>query len=296
MMSHYTYSSVNLTHEDENNGQLSFEIVPPPSGSNKYSHTKAPLCLYEIENSRQILVLTGDSHEELRVIVESFLQANLKIRTKYKCCVLHHCTEENALSCDSYFIVKNIMRQIIQTLPFIGEYLQICDSGTNQFTEVIKEIMSNDSGARGDVMNQHTYPAIFVKFVKRINELKLDFNIVVAITGVEYSFAHDNSNLQSIVYLLRSASVYLHHNSFLKFILTLKKYEEPSKEYRKFNVEVQETSQSQFKSEHLATDQSATSKKTRGAEQKAGSGAFKETLDQDLEYQEKVVRPNHSRY
>jgi hypothetical protein len=73
MMSHYTYSSVNLTHEEENNGQLSFEIVPPPSGASKYSHTKAPLCLYEIENSRQILVLTGDSHEELRVIVESFL-------------------------------------------------------------------------------------------------------------------------------------------------------------------------------------------------------------------------------
>lgn len=110
MMSHYTYSSVNLTHEEDENGQLNFEIVPPPGGSNKYSHTKAPLSLYEIENSRQILILTGDSHEELRVIVESFLQANLKIRTKYKCCVLHHCTQENPLSCDSYFIVKNIMR------------------------------------------------------------------------------------------------------------------------------------------------------------------------------------------
>jgi hypothetical protein len=70
--------------------------------------------------------------------------------------------------------------------------------------------------------------------VKKINEMKLDFNIVVAITGLEYAFAKDNSNLQSIVYLLRSASVYLHHNSFFKFIMTLKKYEEPSKEFRKF--------------------------------------------------------------
>lgn len=119
-------------------------------------------------------------------------------------------------------------------MPFVGDYLQICDSGKNEFTQVIKEIMSNDSDGSKEMLNQHTYPAIFVKFVKKINEMKLDFNIVVAITGLEYAFAKDNSNLQSIVYLLRSASVYLHHNSFFKFIMTLKKYEEPSKEFRKF--------------------------------------------------------------
>jgi len=80
-------------------------------------------CPYEIENSKQIIVLTGDSHEELRVIVESFLQANMKIRTKYKCCVLHHCCKENAASLDTYFIIKNIMRQILHTIPILGDFL-----------------------------------------------------------------------------------------------------------------------------------------------------------------------------
>ena len=140
-------------------------------------------------------------------------------------------------------------------MPFVGEYLKICHSGSNQFTEVIDEIMSDEPERAGSTLNQHTYPMIFVKFIKKINELKLDFNIVVAITGVEFAFSKDSSNLKSIVYLLRSASVYLHHNSFFKFILTLKKYDEPSKAYKKFNIEVQETSQSNLKSE--ATDKSS---------------------------------------
>jgi len=55
----------------------------------------------------------------------------------------------------------------------------------------------------------------------------LDFNVVVAITGIEYAF--DINDAQNIVYLLRSASVYLNQNSFFKFILTMKKYPEISK-------------------------------------------------------------------
>lgn len=143
-------------------------------------------------------------------------------------------------------------------MPFVGEYLKICHSGSNQFTEVIDEIMSDAPDRVGAALNQHTYPIIFVKFIKKINELKLDFNIVVAITGVEFAFSKDSSNLKSIVYLLRSASVYLHHNSFFKFILTLKKYDEPSQAYKKYNIDVQETSQSNFKSE--ATEKSAKSR------------------------------------
>ena len=76
-------------------------------------------------------------------MIESFLQANVKIRTKYKCCVLHHCTEENSLSCDSYYIVKNIMRSILRTVPFVKDYLMISGKGKNEFSQVIKEMMSN---------------------------------------------------------------------------------------------------------------------------------------------------------
>jgi hypothetical protein len=87
---------------------------------------------------------------------------------------------------------------------------------TNEFTQVIKEIMGGND--KEDYLKQSNYPQIFVKFVKRINEMKLDFNIVVAITGIEFAFKQDD--FSNIVYLLRSASVYLHTNSFLKFLVT----------------------------------------------------------------------------
>ena len=87
------------------------------------------------------MIITGDSHDELRVIVESFLQANLKIRTKYKCCVLHQCIMENYVTRDSYYIVKNIIRQILHTLPFLKDYLLI--SSSNKFQWLIEELESN---------------------------------------------------------------------------------------------------------------------------------------------------------
>ena len=145
MMSQYTYSSVNMTENQENPGGA-FEIVHTAQTNEKgpsgQAQAQTPPCPYEIENSKQILVLTGSSHEQLRIIVESFLQANVKIRTKYKCCVLHHCTEENSLSRDSYYMVKNIMRQILHTLPFLSQYLQIANN--SEFEHVIAEVMSSE--------------------------------------------------------------------------------------------------------------------------------------------------------
>ena len=71
-------------------------------------------------------------------------------------------------------------------------------------------------------------PSIFVKFIKRINELRLDFNIVLVVTGLEY--AYDADNMQNFIYLLRSAAVYMNQNSFLKFIFTMRSCPEPSGE------------------------------------------------------------------
>jgi hypothetical protein len=116
----------------------------------------------------------------------------------------------------------------------VGQYLQIADS--RQFTQVIEEMMSTDlNEIGGEYLTEHNYPAIFVKFVKRINEMRLDFNIAIFITGIEYTMTLDGGgdDLQSIVYLLRSASVYLHKNSFLKFILTMKKYSDPTAKNKK---------------------------------------------------------------
>ena len=72
------------------------------------------------------------------------MQANINIRTKYKCCVLHHCTQENSLSCDSYYIVKNIMRSIFRTIPIIKDYLLISSKNKNEFSQVIEEMMSGN--------------------------------------------------------------------------------------------------------------------------------------------------------
>ena len=110
----------------EQDGRLSFSVVP--------SQDLGGSCLYEIENSRQILAITGQNPHELRIVMESFMQANISIRTKYKCSVLHQCTEENALSCDSYYIVKNIMRSILRTVPFIKDYLMISSKSKNEFS------------------------------------------------------------------------------------------------------------------------------------------------------------------
>lgn len=81
---------------------------------------------FEIENSQNVMVLVGHE-QDTRVVVESFLQANVKARTKYKCCVLHHCVSENKLTFDSYFMVKNIIFQVLRTVPSLRNYLKLED-------------------------------------------------------------------------------------------------------------------------------------------------------------------------
>lgn len=41
---------------------------------------------------------------------------------------------------------------------------------------------------QNEVLTQQNYPDIFVRFVKKINELRLDYNIVIFITAIEYAF------------------------------------------------------------------------------------------------------------
>mmetsp|Transcript_39480 Transcript_39480/g.37930 ORF Transcript_39480/g.37930 Transcript_39480/m.37930 type:complete len:89 (-) Transcript_39480:2247-2513(-) len=64
---------------------------------------------------------------DTKVVVESFLQANVKTRTKYKCCAVHHCVRENKMSQDPYYIVKNIIFQIMRTLPALKNYMEFQD-------------------------------------------------------------------------------------------------------------------------------------------------------------------------
>lgn len=79
---------------------------------------------FDIDNSKNVLLLLGAA-TDTRIIVESFLQANVRMRSKYKCSVLHCCTRENKLTHDSYYIVKNIIQSIVRTVPAIKKLLML---------------------------------------------------------------------------------------------------------------------------------------------------------------------------
>jgi hypothetical protein len=71
------------------------------------------------------MILVSDYEKDGKVIAESFLQANVKTRTKYKCCALHHCVRENKLTQDTYYIVKNIIFSILRTMPSVNNYMRL---------------------------------------------------------------------------------------------------------------------------------------------------------------------------
>jgi len=72
------------------------------------------------------MLLVGND-QDTKIIVESFLQANVKTRTKYKCCVLHHCIRENKMTHDSYYIAKNIIYSVMRTVPSLRNYLKLSE-------------------------------------------------------------------------------------------------------------------------------------------------------------------------
>lgn len=82
------------------------------------------------------MVLMGAA-TDTRVVVESFLQANVKMRSKYKCCVMHCCTRENKITHDAYYIVKNIIQSIVRTVPAVRNLLLL------QNHDYFREILSS---------------------------------------------------------------------------------------------------------------------------------------------------------
>ena len=60
-----------------------------------------------------------------------------------------------------------------------------------------------------------------IKFLKIIRQIKLDFNVCLFITGIENLF--NISDLQNLVYILRSASLYM--PPYLRFVFTAEKRE-----------------------------------------------------------------------
>ena len=90
---------------------------------------------FSIDNSKNIMLITGAA-TDTRVIVETFLQANVRMRSRYKCCMLHSCVRENKITHDSYFLVKNIIQSIVKCIPAIRNLLFL------QHRDYFKEILT----------------------------------------------------------------------------------------------------------------------------------------------------------
>ena len=80
------------------------------------------------------MLLTGAA-TDTRTIIESFLQANFRMRSRYKCTTLHCCVRENKITQDAYYIVKNIIQSIVRTVPAIKNLLLL--QTHDYFTELL---------------------------------------------------------------------------------------------------------------------------------------------------------------
>ena len=89
---------------------------------------------FDIDNSYNIMLMTGAA-TDTRTIIESFLQANFKMRSRYKCAMMHCCVRENKITHDSYYIVKNIIQGIVRTVPAIRNLLHL--HSHDYFTELL---------------------------------------------------------------------------------------------------------------------------------------------------------------
>lgn len=100
------------------------------------------------------MVIKSDCEWDQKVIVESFLQANVKARTKYKCCVLHHCLRENKITQDPYYIVKNIIQSILKTVPSLSNYMRLQD---HEYFKEMTKIFGEKSVKPGETTATSTH-------------------------------------------------------------------------------------------------------------------------------------------
>ena len=171
--------------------------------------------LYEIDNSQQIMVITGDNEWDHKVLIESFLQANVKSRTRYKCCMLYHCHRENKLTLDTYYIVKSIIYNILRCCPSLENYFKL--HGNYEF---LREMTDKFGKEKEDLQREHAN--VLLKFFKVLSEMELDYNIAIFITGIDNLYTKaEQSRFDSFIVLLRICS--LHFPRYLKIVLTMEK-------------------------------------------------------------------------
>ena len=119
--------------------------------------------------------------------------------------IVHYCLPQNKNTYDSYYIVKNIISSILNKCPEILCFFKLLDLDVNI------DIFYNDSETL-----KRDYTEIFIRFMKKLKELKLDYNIVVFISQADCAYV--KNNLNNFFFLLRHAVS--HFPPYIKFIMT----------------------------------------------------------------------------
>jgi len=119
--------------------------------------------------------------------------------------IFHYCMPQNKMTYDSYYIVKNIIYSILEKCPEILSFFKLIDLDINL------DLFLNSSET---IRLDHT--EIFIRFLKKLRELKLDYNIVICISQAD--LAYNKNYLCNFIFLLRHAIK--HSPTYIKFILT----------------------------------------------------------------------------
>lgn len=167
-----------------------------------------------IQNDENILLITPDlcdcpsyfrCSDALEMALESFhLESTLLYDTTFRSAMFHNCLQNNFITRDTYFIVRHIIKAIFKVSPEVKTYFTLLEIDIKKDFMMKKYLKKNP----GDC---------FVKFIRKIKELKLDYNIIINIANIDRSF--DSDAFDSFGYALRAASPDI--PSFLKFVFTI---------------------------------------------------------------------------
>jgi hypothetical protein len=119
--------------------------------------------------------------------------------------MVHYWVAQNKMSYDSYYIVKNLIYSILYRCPEILSFFKLHDLDINI------DLFLNSSET---LKLNHT--EIFITFLSKLRELKLDYNIVIWIS--QASLTYNRNHLWNFIFLLRQAIKFA--PPYLKFVLT----------------------------------------------------------------------------
>ena len=106
--------------------------------------------------------------------------------------------------------MKHIIRGVVKAVPEVKNFLSLQKKST--FTEFLMSASRlKESQKLQSLTAEH-----FVKFCKILLQIKIDFNVVIFVTGIQNLFKENQ--ISNFIYILRSAGLVM--PPFLKIILT----------------------------------------------------------------------------